>query len=78
MVPPQEHLWSPRRDVDCFGRQLLHVVLDRGELASRHQDIPAQGSAARQTGLPDASPAALGVAVIARVAGASMRIERQR
>src|ERR1700722_625198 len=30
--------------VDCFRRQLLHVMLERGELASLHQDIPAQGA----------------------------------
>jgi hypothetical protein len=39
-------------------------MFDRGELASLHQDIPAQGLDACQTGLRDASPPALAVAVI--------------
>src|ERR1700733_13598220 len=58
MVPPQEHLWSPRRDGRLLRRQLLHVMLERGELASLHQDIPAQGADACQTGLRNASPVA--------------------
>jgi hypothetical protein len=29
--------------VDCFRRQLRHIMLGRGELASLDQDIPAQG-----------------------------------
>jgi hypothetical protein len=41
-------------------------MLERGELASLHQDIPAQGLDACQTGLRDASPPALAVAVIVR------------
>jgi hypothetical protein len=43
-------------------------MLERGELASLHQDIPAQGLDACQTGLGDAAPPALGVAVIVRTA----------
>jgi hypothetical protein len=39
------------------------------ELASSHQDIPAQGLDACQTGLRDTSPAALGVVVIVRTRG---------
>jgi len=44
-------------------------MLERGELASLHQDIPAQGLDACQTALRDASPAIPGVAVIVRTRG---------
>jgi hypothetical protein len=53
-------------------------MLERGELASLHQDIPAQGLDACQTGLRVASPAALGVAVIVRTRGHWRRIGQQR
>jgi hypothetical protein len=42
--------------VDCCRRQVLHVMLERGELASLHQDIPARSLDASQTGLRAASP----------------------
>ena len=45
-------------------------MLERGELASLHQDIPAQGLEACQTALRDASPAIPGVAVIVHTRGA--------
>jgi hypothetical protein len=44
-------------------------MLERGELASLHQDIPAQGLDACQTALPDVSPAIPGVVVIVRTSG---------